>query len=158
MIQLSDQFLNLVQQQLSSFGAENSIKQVVVYVAKSKEGDKPSLESVGEWPSLEKALPAVEADQELRFPSPNRRWYPLQEGNVLLGVLRAEINLPPSGWPDHLDSRIKALAIALTNSLSLELDRSKLVDELGQQREQISLMCINFEIQLQPLGLMHSCF
>ena len=73
MIQLSDQFLNLVQQQLGSFGDENSIKQVVVYVAQSKGGENPSLVSVGEWPRLKKSLPAVEADQELRSPSPNRR-------------------------------------------------------------------------------------
>ncbi len=139
-MKLSNRFLNLVQQQLFSFADENSLQRLVVYVAQAKDGQEPSLEVVGQWPSLPKALYSVESDQELRTPSPDRRWYPLREGSMLLGVLRAEIKLPASGWPKHLDRRLNALAIALTNCLSLELDRSRLLDELGQQREQISLM------------------
>ncbi len=139
-MQLSSRFINLVQQQLFSFKEEEFLERLVVYIAQAKGGEEPSLEVVGQWPDLPNTLPPVEEDSELRTPSPNRRWYPLREGTILLGVLRAEIKLPTSGWPDNLDSRIQALAIALANSLSLELDRSKLVDELGQQREQISLM------------------
>ena len=89
-MKLSDRFLNLVQQQLFSFEGENSLQRLVVYVAQARDGQEPSLEVVGQWPSSAKALTSVESAQELRTPSPDRRWYPLQEGSILLGVLRAE--------------------------------------------------------------------
>ncbi len=139
-MQLSNRFLNLVQQQLFSVSDEASLERLVVYVAQARDGQEPSLEVVGQWPSSSKALSSVESDIELRTPSPHRRWYPLREGSILLGVLRAEVTLTSSAWPNHLDSRLNSLAIGLTNSLSLELDRSRLLRELGDQREQISLM------------------
>ena len=89
-MQVSERFLNLVRQQLISYEADLAVEHLVVYIAQSQEGESPSLEAVGQWPVLKKALQPLEADRELRAPSPNRRWYPLQEGDILLGVLRVE--------------------------------------------------------------------
>ncbi len=139
-MQLSERFLAFVQQQLNSFECEPDIQQIVVYIAQSKEGQAPSLEAVGQWPNLGKTLPPVEADAELRAPSSDRRWYPLQEGSILLGVLRAEGFCRDAIWPKNLDQRLQATATALAQFLSLELDRRRLLDDLSQQREQIGLM------------------
>ena len=83
----SERFVNLVSQQLSRFEAEEAVQYLVVYVAEARDGKSPSLEAVGHWPDLAKSLPPVEADKELRVPSSYRRWYPLQDGQLLLGVL-----------------------------------------------------------------------
>ncbi len=132
--------MSLLQQQLRSFEAETSLKQLVVYVAKSKDGEAPTLEAVGHWPNISQVLPPVEKDVELSSPSHQRRWYPLQEGDILLGVLRAEGSSSFFRWPGELDQRLQAAAGILTFSLSLEIENSKLIDELSQQREQIGLM------------------
>ncbi len=139
-MQLSDRFLNLVQQQLITFEAEADSVHLVVYVANSKDGCPPTLEAIGEWPNMGNALPPVETDQELRTPSPYRRWYPLQDGSILLGVLRAELLKSEQAWPQLLDQRLQATASALGQCLGLELDQNRLLDELKDQREQISLM------------------
>ena len=80
----SERFLNFVQQQLMSYQAEHELEHVVVYVARSGDSGSPTLEVVGQWPKSEKILQPVETDTALRTPSSNRRWYPLQEGSILL--------------------------------------------------------------------------
>ena len=103
-MKLSNRFLNLVKQQLNSFEAEAPLEKLVVYIAQARDGRAPSLEAVSQWPATgNKSLPPVEADPELRAPSPDRRWYPLQEGTILLGVLRAEKPLSSPSWPTRLD-------------------------------------------------------
>ncbi len=137
----SDRFLNLVQQQLSSFDAEAGIENIVVYVAQSNEGDSPSLEVVGQIPGkIKKALPPIANDPDLRVPSQNRRWYPLQDGTALLGVIRVERFSSDQAWPESLDKRLQATAASLSNSLSLELDRKRLLEELSDQKEQIGML------------------
>ena len=137
---LSERFLNLVRKQLGSFASDCSIEHLVVYVAKSNEKESPSLEAIGQWPILNKALKPLETDQDLRAPSPSRRWYPLQEGSILLGVLRVERLSSTDEWPESLDKRLQACAMALANSLSLEIEQKKLIDELSQQREKVALI------------------
>ncbi len=140
-MQFSDRFLNLVHQQLNSFEKEAELENVVVYVAQSNQEGSPTLEVVGQIPrNRKKVLPPIANDPDLRVPSPNRRWYPLQDGSVLLGVLRAERFSSEQGWPDLLDQQLQATASALSNCLSLELDRKRLLEELTQQREQIGML------------------
>ena len=139
-MKLSERFLNLVQQQLISFDFEADVQHLVVYVAQSKDGQSPSLEAVGQWPIGGKPLPPVESDPDLRTPSPDRRWYPLQDGSILLGVLRAERFDSDQVWPERLDQRLKATAGALAECLGLELERRRIFNELSAQREQIGLM------------------
>ena len=112
-MQLSNRFLSLVQQQLRSYQAEHELEKLVVYIAQARDGQVPSLESVGQWPIDERVLPPVEADPALRIPSPDRRWYPLQEGSSLLGVLRVDRLSSDKAWPIELDQRLQATATAL---------------------------------------------
>ncbi len=138
-MKISDRLVDLIRQQLVSFQDED-LEFLVVYVTEKNGNKPPNLVLVGQWPIDGKRLPPVEADRELRVPSPNRRWYPLQEGQMLLGVLRAERSLSSSSWSSSLDRRLKATALALTNCLSLEIETTALNEELQQQREQIGLM------------------
>ncbi len=139
-MQVSERFLKLVRQQLISFDSDAAVDHLVVYVAQSNNVDSPSLEAIGQWPVLNKTLQPLESDRELRAPSPNRRWYPLQEGSILLGVLRVESFSTTNDWPESLDRRLKACSMALANSLSLEIEQARLINELNQQREQIGLV------------------
>ncbi len=140
-MQFSNRFLNLVDQQLSSFEFDPELEAVVAYVAKTSETDSPTLEVVGQRPKqIIKKLGSIENDPDLRVPSSNRRWYPLQDGSILLGVLRAERHPSDSQWPDSLDIRLQGSASALANCLSLELDREKLLNELSEQKEQIGVL------------------
>ena len=54
-------------------------------------------------------------------------------------MLRAEQHRE-SAWSDQLDRRLQASASALAYSLGLELERSRLLDELHQQRQQMNLV------------------
>ena len=151
-MQYSERFLNFVQQQLTSFQADHELEHVVVYVARSGDSGSPTLEVVGQWPQLEKVLQPVETDTALRTPSSNRRWYPLQEGSILLGVIRAERIPSEEEWPDLLDQRLQSISISLANSLASELDRKRLLDQLEDQKEQISLMVHQLRNPLAALG------
>ena len=137
---LSERFLNLLRQQLNSFEADTAVEDLVVYIAQSNKGDSPSLEVVGQWPESKKVFQPLESDIDVREPSPNRRWYPLQEGSILLGVLRVERYSTNETWPEQLDRRLQAFAMSIAHCLSLELEREKLLNSLSQQNEQISLM------------------
>ncbi len=137
---ISKRFLNLLKHQISSFEFEPAVEHIVVYIAQSKRGNSPSLEVVGEWPESKNVLQPLESDRQLRTPSSNRRWYPLQEGSILLGVLRVERFASEEKWPEGLDKRLQATAMVLGHCLSLELEQEKLINNLSQQNDQISLM------------------
>tara|TARA_Y100001968_G_scaffold74737_1_gene66148 strand:+ start:321 stop:1436 length:1116 start_codon:yes stop_codon:yes gene_type:complete len=137
---LSERFQNLVEHQLMSYRDDPVVEHLIVYIAESKNGDTPTLEAIGQWPILKKVLKPLEADLELRAPSPNRRWYPLQEGSILLGVLRVERSNFDEEWSEQLDSRLHSTAMALAHCLGLELERKKLFNQLNQQSEQLGIM------------------
>ena len=128
-------------QQLSSFVFDPELECVVVYAAKANDKDSPTLEVVGQYPKeILKNLGSIEDDPDLRAPSLNRRWYPLQEDTVLLGVLRAERRHSEEQWSDALDKRLQISATSLAHCLSLELDRQKLLEELTQHKDQIGIL------------------
>ena len=135
-----------------SFQADQKLEHVVVYVARSGDSGSPTLEVVGQWPNSERFLQPVETDTALRTPSSNRRWYPLQEGSILLGVIRAERIPCDEDWPESLDQSLQSISISLANSLASELDRKRLVDQLDDQKEQISLMVHQLRNPLAALG------
>ena len=56
-MQLSDRFLNLVQQQLDCYGDEQRLAKLVVYIARSRDQQAPSLEAVVLWPETGHTLP-----------------------------------------------------------------------------------------------------
>ncbi len=151
-MQYSERFLNFVQQQLMSFKADLDVEHLVVYVASSGDSGSPTLEVVGQYPESEKVLQPVETDDALRTPSSDRRWYPLQEGSILLGVIRAERVPSEKKWPESLDQRLQVTSTAVANSLASELERKRLLDQLDDQKEQISLMVHQLRNPLAALG------
>ncbi len=151
-MQYSERFLNFVQQQLMSFKADLDVEHLVVYVASSGDSGSPTLEVVGQYPESEKVLQPVETDDALRTPSSNRRWYPLQEGSILLGVIRAERVPSEKKWPESLDQRLQVTSTAVANSLASELERKRLLAQLDDQKEQISLMVHQLRNPLAALG------
>ena len=138
-MQLSNRFLTLVKQQLQSFSGDTSLEKLVVYIAQSSQGDAPSFTMLAQWPPDSGLLPEMADDPLLRIPASERHWFPLRHDDLLLGVLRAE-QQRESEWSDQLDRRLQASASALAYSLGLELERSRLVDELHQQRQQMNLV------------------
>jgi signal transduction histidine kinase len=112
---------------------------LVLYVARSSQGADPRLDAVQQWPRSEGQLPPVESDPALRAPAAERRWYPLRQGDLLLGALRAERHANED-WDPRLDRRLQASAAALAQCMSLDLERRRLLDQLEAQREQLHLL------------------
>ena len=116
-MQLSNKFEELVVTQLESFGCFMGVEQLVVYLASAKKGEKAGFELLGQWPQNDRSLKPIADDPELKVSSPNRRWYPIQNKDILIGVIRVETDFTRGEWPSILDSRLKALSISLSLSL-----------------------------------------
>ena len=115
---LSKKFEELIIKQLESFGCSMGVTNLVIYLASAQQGTKASFEMIGQWPQIDRLLTSIEDDPSLKVSSPNRRWYPLQENDILLGVLRVETDLKGGNWPVSLDSRLKALSISLAKCVT----------------------------------------
>ena len=115
---LSKKFEELIIKQLESFGCSMGVTNLVMYLASAKQGTKASFEMIGQWPEVDRLLISIEDDPSLKVSSPNRRWYPLQENDILLGVLRVETDLKGGNWPVSLDSRLKALSVSLAKCVT----------------------------------------
>ena len=138
-MQLSNRFLALVKEQLQSFSGDEALDKLVAYIAQSREGETPSFAMLDQWPPDGGRLPEIADDPILRIPAPERHWFPLRHDDLLLGVLRAEQH-HATDWSDQLERRLQASASALAFSLGLELERSRLREELHQQRQQMNLV------------------
>ena len=95
---------------------------------------------LGQWPQNEKFLKPIADDPELKVSSPNRRWYPIQDKDILFGVIRVETDFTRGEWPLILDSRLKALSISLSRSFSIEIDREKNDEEINYLRSQVGFI------------------
>ena len=136
-MKLSNEFKNLVLKQLESFGCSSGVEHLVIYIASAKEGSKAGFELFSQWPESNKFLLPIDDDPELKVASPNRRWYPLQNQDILIGVLRVETSFERSEWPKLLDSRLKALSVSLAKTFSIEIARLKNEDEIRFLRNQV---------------------
>jgi len=139
-MQLSNKFEELVLTQLESFGCFMGVKHLVVYIASAKKGEKACFELLGQWPQNERSLKPIADDPELKVSSPNRRWYPIQDKDILMGVIRVETDFTRGEWPLMLDSRLKALSISLSRSFSIEIDRQKNDKEINYLRSQVGFI------------------
>ncbi len=139
-MQLSNKFEELIVTQLESFGCFMGVKQLVVYIASAKKGEKASFELLGQWPQNERSLKPIADDPELKVSSPNRRWYPIQDKDILIGVIRVETDFTRGEWPLILDSRLKALSISLSRCFSIEIDRQKNNEEINYLRSQVGFI------------------
>ena len=137
---LSNKFEELVLAQLESFGCFMGVEQLVVYLASAKRGEKAGFELLGQWPQNDRTLKPIADDPELKVSSPNRRWYPIQDKDILIGVIRVETNFTGGEWPLILDSRLKALSISLSRSFSIEIDRQKNDEEINYLRSQVGFI------------------
>ncbi len=137
---LSKKFEELVTKQLESFGCSMGVTHLVMYLASAKQGTKASFEMIGQWPQIDRLLISIEDDPSLKVSSPNRRWYPLQENDILLGVLRVETDLEGGNWPVSLDSRLKALSISLAKCVSIELERQNKNKEINFLKNQVNVI------------------
>ena len=136
-MKLSNEFKNLVLKQLESFGCSSGVEDLVIYIASAREGSKAGFELFAQWPENNKFLLPIDDDPELKVASPNRRWYPLQNQDILIGVLRVETSFKRSEWPILLDSRLKALSTSLAKTFSIEIARLKNEDEIRFLRNQV---------------------
>ncbi len=139
-MQLSNKFEELVLTQLESFGCFMGVEQLVVYLASAKKGEKASFELLGQWPQNERSLKPIADDPELKVSSPNRRWYPIQDKDILIGVIRVETDFTKGEWPSILDSRLKALSVSLSRSFSIEIDRQKNDEEINYLKSQVGFI------------------
>jgi hypothetical protein len=137
---LSKKFEELIIKQLESFGCSMGVTHLVMYLASAKPGTKANFEMIGQWPSIDRLLVSIEDDPSLKVSSPNRRWYPLQENDILLGVLRVETDLKEGNWPVSLDSRLKALSISLAKCVSIELERQNKNKEIHYLKNQVNVI------------------
>ena len=128
---ISKKFEDLTLKQLESFGCSMGVTHLVLYLASAKEGSKATFEMIAQWPQVDKFLVSIDDDPKLKVSSPNRRWYPLQEKDILLGVLRVETNLKDGNWPVILDSRLKALSTSLAKCFSIEIERQNNNEEIN---------------------------
>ena len=139
-MKLSKKFEELIIKQLESFGCSMGVTHLVMYLASTEQGTKASFEMIGQWPQIDRLLISVEDDPSLKVSSPNRRWYPLQENDILLGVLRVETDLKEGNWPVSLDSRLKALSLSLAKCVSIELERQNKNEEINYLKNQVNVI------------------
>ena len=137
---LSNKFEELVLTQLESFGCFMGVEQLVVYLASAKKGEKAGFELLGQWPQNDRSLKPIADDPELKVSAPNRRWYPIQDKDLLIGVIRVETDFTRGEWPSILDSRLKALSISLSRSFSIEIERQKNDEEINYLKSQVGFI------------------
>lgn len=137
---ISQKFEDLTLKQLESFGCSMGVTHLVLYLAFAKEGSKATFKIIAQWPQVDKLLVSIDDDPTLKVSSPNRRWYPLQEKDILLGVLRVETDLNSGNWPMILDSRLKALSICLAKCVSIEIERQTNNKEINMLKNQVEIV------------------
>ena len=139
-MKISQKFEDLILKQLESFGCSMGVTHLVIYLAIAKHGNKATFEIVGQWPQVDRLLISIDDDPTLKVSEPTRRWYPLQENDILLGVLRVETNFKDGNWPINLDSRLKALSISLAHCVSIEMERQTSNEEINYLKSQVSIV------------------
>lgn len=132
---LTDRFLGFSDRLLAALCQDTNLRQLALYLSRPENNPGPALELVRQWPVGERQLPAVERDPDLRVPSRDRRWYPLQDGSLILGALRAEIP-SEADWSPALDERLRSSAVAISHALTLDLECLQLREALVDQRRQ----------------------
>ena len=139
-MKISQKFEDLTLKQLESFGCSMGVTHLVLYLASAKEGSKATFEIISQWPQVDRLLRSIDDDPALKVSSPSRRWYPLQEKDILLGVLRVETTLNDGSWPVILDSRLKALSISLAKCVSIEIERQTNNEKINYLKNQVDVI------------------
>ncbi len=139
-MKITQKFEELILKQLESFGCSMGVTHLVLYLASANQESKANFQMIGQWPKVERLLISIDEDPSLKVSSPSRRWYPLQENDILLGVLRVETDLTEGNWPITLDSRLKALSISLAKCVSIEIERQTNKEEINSLKNQVNIV------------------
>ena len=135
-MQLTDRFLQFTDQQLSPLAGESRFRHLGLYISAPPNQEGPPLLLVRQWSATTRILPPSAEDPDLRLPSDQRRWYPLQDGGLILGALRAD--LPPDRtWDSELDGQMRRSSSAISNALGRDLECLQLERELTQRSKQL---------------------
>ena len=135
-MELTQRFLNFVEAQLNGCADIADLQHIGLYISRQDAQHRPTLELISQWPTGARQLPPAETDTNLRRSSPQRRWFPLQDGTTIVGALRVDL-ATSDHWPPGLEQRLKQLAIALAHVLVLDLETLRLNDQLSQQQDQL---------------------
>lgn len=135
-MQLTDRFLGFAEQQLEGISGGSGLRRLGLYLSQPAADQSPSLVLIRQWSIDDRQLPPADNDPELRLPARGRRWYPLQDGDLILGALRADLD-PREDWTADLDARLRLCAGAISHGLSRELECLQLRDQLTQQKDQL---------------------
>ena len=84
-------------------------------------------------------MPSADTDPELRLPSRQRRWYPLQDGDLILGALRADV-APTQSWDAEIDQTLRDCAAAISHGLGRDLEVLQLRQALDDQQNQLQTL------------------
>lgn len=135
-MELTHRFLGFVDAQLSGCSDIAGLEHIGLYLSRPDEQQRPTLELVSQWPTGARQLPPAEGDADLRRSSDQRRWFPLQDGNTIVGALRVDLR-SSDDWSPGLEQRLKQLAVALAHAAVLDLETLRLSQELIQQQDQL---------------------
>ncbi|MAR07866.1 MAG: two-component sensor histidine kinase [Cyanobium sp. NAT70] len=138
-MQLTDRFFVFAEQQLSELCKAMELRHLALYLSAKGQDQEPALELVRQWPLDGLQLPAADRDPELRLPAGERRWYPLQDGPLILGALRAELS-PEQRWTQALDGQLRMVAGSISHALSRDLECLRLRRDVVQQQEQLRML------------------
>ncbi|BEV35587.1 HAMP domain-containing histidine kinase [Synechococcus sp. M16CYN] len=78
-------------------------------------------------------------DIELRQTNEERRWYPLQDADLILGALHVELE-PGLSWTKDLDEQMCRCALSISNALGRDLECMQLRKELHHERNQLKML------------------
>lgn len=135
-MELTQRFLSFAQAQLNGCADITGLQHIGLYISRQDAQRRPTLELISQWPTGARQLPPAETDNNLRRSSPQRRWFPLQDGTTIVGALRVDL-ATTDDWRPGLEQRLKQLAIALAHVLVLDLETLRLNDQLSQQQDQL---------------------
>ena len=138
-LQLTDRFLTFADQQLEQLNRNHCFQHLAVYVSQAGESNQPPLVLIRQLAAAERTLPPADADPELRQPAHERRWYPLRDGELILGALRADL-VPEEEWHPQRDLQLRDAAAALSHGLARDLECLQLRGALDQQQSQLRTM------------------
>ena len=138
-LQLTERFLSFADQQLEQLNRNHCFQHLAVYVSQAGESNQPPLVLIRQLSVSERTLPPAEADLELRRPAQERRWYPLRDGELILGALRADL-VPEEEWHPQRDLQLRDAAAALSHGLARDLECLQLRGALDQQQSQLRTM------------------
>ena len=138
-LQLTEPFLTFADQQLEQLNRDRCFQHLALYLSQAADKDQPPLVLIRQLSAAERTLPPADADPELRRPAQERRWYPLRDGELILGALRADL-VPAEAWGPQRDQQLRDTAAALSHGLARDLECLQLRNALEQQQSQLRTM------------------